>query len=142
MELILRSYSTGPRFSLSILSMSTVKVPQLRAECVARGISTSGLRKAELVAALRAHPDSAEVQARGCAALSGLASDNVENKARTGAAGGPEAVVAALRGHPRSAEVQAQGCAALRSLAFGSAESRMRIGAAGGVEATHEHAAL
>ena len=39
--------------------MSTVKVPQLRAECVARGISTSGLRKAELVAALRAHSPSA-----------------------------------------------------------------------------------
>ena len=36
-----------------------MKVPQLRAECVARGISTSGLRKAELVAALRAHSPSA-----------------------------------------------------------------------------------
>ena len=59
------------------------------------------------------------MQEEGCKILACLCAGehNVENRRRSGGAGGVEAIVEAMRKHPDVAVVQENACGALRNLA-------------------------
>jgi hypothetical protein len=63
-----------------------------------------------VMAAMRAHAESAGVQEAACGALVHLTGNDAENKTRAGTAGAIEAVAAAMRAHAGSAGVQQYTC--------------------------------
>jgi len=69
-----------------------------------------------IVASMRAHQASAEVQVPCCGVLLNLAK-NPDNKRTIVGAGGVEVIVAGLRTHAHDARVQEEGCGALWTLA-------------------------
>ena len=87
-----------------------------------------------VLAEMRRHAGSANVQERGCGVLIRLAAGNAENQGKIGAQGGIELVLEAMRRHAGSANVQEQGCEALANLACGNAENQGKIDAQGGME--------
>ena len=78
--------------------------------------ATAGAVEA-VVAALRAHVFSTEVQEQGCTALTKLTFKSSENRAKAVAVGAVEVVGAAMRVHSSSAAIQEQAWFLLGSLA-------------------------
>jgi hypothetical protein len=101
---------------------------------VTRAGNASGAIKA-VVAALRGHLESSDVQHEACGALHGLTSENAEAVTCAGRAGALEAVVASMLSHPESAQVQTQACRALWSMTLNNKENRIRARHAGAIEA-------
>ena len=68
-----------------------------------------------VVALMREHAASVEVQKEWCVALRSFAEDD-DDQTWVASVGGVEAVVQAMQTHAQSAGVQRQGCRALRNL--------------------------
>jgi hypothetical protein len=69
-----------------------------------------------VVVAMRAHPQSEEVQGAACAALRAMVHGDVGKRTRAVNEGAVEAVVAAMRRHPQSEGVQSNACATLNGM--------------------------
>jgi len=83
---------------------------------------------------MSAHSDVAQVQEKGCAALSSIAYGSEAQLQTLVDAGGVESIVKAMAGHSSSSGVQEHGCGALTNIAAGSEAGRHAVVAAGGVD--------
>lgn len=89
-----------------------------------------------VLAALRAHPAHAGVQASGCVALNNLLFENTDTNVAAAHADGAAAVVtSALAAHRTDVLLQEYGCHVLGLLAQGNLKHAAAVQAAGGVEA-------
>jgi hypothetical protein len=89
----------------------------------AAGATAGATGVAAVLAALRMHSGSADVQSSACAALAELVASDATNRATAGAAGGLVAMVAAMTRHAADANVALNACDALAVLTLENAQN-------------------
>eukprot|EP00179_Madagascaria_erythrocladioides_P006647 CAMPEP_0198315200 /NCGR_PEP_ID=MMETSP1450-20131203/5555_1 /TAXON_ID=753684 ORGANISM="Madagascaria erythrocladiodes, Strain CCMP3234" /NCGR_SAMPLE_ID=MMETSP1450 /ASSEMBLY_ACC=CAM_ASM_001115 /LENGTH=445 /DNA_ID=CAMNT_0044018301 /DNA_START=125 /DNA_END=1462 /DNA_ORIENTATION=- len=92
-----------------------------------RGIQT-------VLEAMRMHPQNAQVQESGLAALCAMTLA-APNRAVIRDLSGIETAIDAMRAHPTALLVQSEGCTLFANVAFGSPEAKLRLGSLGAIGA-------